>query len=558
MENSLNEKPNNNEIQKNISFQKKGSRRISEVVPIYSQLNKINLKGRPDIENLLINNQESISYNNINILKTDLPNILPGIKQMQIRNNKKMPTGKSVDEKKYINNSRNIDMFNHSLGDDNILDNEKFNTTMQIRGYTSNKITNYNGNDNNLMNISELVWQKSKNMGFVNTSKNKNSRNINNNNYINKNNYLTQIGNTNSFTTKNTNEKLKFTVNKQNIINKIKKPTKIKIEKKNLKYKIPLDFMNNLGNKKKIELNNNRKLNLKQRNINNNRSFSNIKNKNKNIIDYQNKRGNDPNDSKSFIESTLVAFNGLVSKAQEIGQILIDNKEIINDNKDNDLISNQLKNSIEILNVDKKIDKLDKKIKNERKTVEELQKINLDLNNKINLFNENSQQYEYKVKELSDVINQLRLNSSNNVSNNNSNNSNGDNNYSTGGNHNLLMGDSITKFIPCSATKNFLLERKAKRKKIRFGFVESIFMKPDKFQIITNKKPNKTSSYIEDNNFIKKSKKEPKLVFVNMNKNNDNYKNITNEEYQDAAEQMANQLLIESLISLKNEDSDND
>ena len=553
MENSLNENLNNFEIPKNINLKKNWSRRISEVVPVYSQFAEFNLKGKTDLENYLINNQESISYNNINILKNDLPNI-PEIKQMQIRNNKKMSTGKSVGARKYIKDSRNFDLFNHNMGDtNNNLDNEKFNTTMQVRGFSSNKKNKYNGNDNNLMNISELVWQKSKNLGFVNTSKNKNSRNIDNNNYINKNNFLTQIGNSNSFVTKNTNEKLKFTINKNNIINKIKKPTKIKIEKKNLKFKIPLDFMNNLGNKNKIEINNNRKLNIKQRNINNNRSLSNIKNQN--LIDYQNKKGNDPNNSKAFIESTLVAFNGLVSKAQQIGQILIDNKEIINDNKENDLISNQLKNSIEILNVDEKIDKLDKKIKNERKTVEELQKINLDLNNKINLFNENSQQYEYKVKELSDVINQLKLNNSNNVSNNNSNNSNGDNNYNSGGNHNLLMKESINKFIPSNETKNFLLERKPKKKKIKFGFVESIFMKPDKFQIITNKKPNKTNSYKDD---IKKAKKEPKLVFVNMNKNNDNYKSITNEEYQDAAEQMANQLLIESLISLNNEDIDND
>ena len=551
MENSLNENLNNVEIPKNINFKKKWSRRISEVVPVYSQFAELNLKGKTDIENYLINNQESISYNNINILKNDLPNI-PEIKQMQIRNNKKMSTGKSVGERKYIKDSRNFDLFNHKGDTNKNLDNEKFNTTIQVRGFSSNKKNKYNGNDNNFMNISELVWQKSKNLGYVNTSKNKNSRNIDNNNYISKNNFLTQIGNSNSFVTKNTNEKLKFTINKKNIINKIKKPTKIKIEKKNLKYKIPLDFMNNLGNKNKIEINNNRKLNIKQRNINNNRSLSNTKNQN--LIDYQNNKGNDPNNSKAFIESTLVAFNGLVSKAQQIGKILIDNKEIINDNKENDLISNQLKNSIEILNVDEKIDKLDKKIKNERKTVEELQKINLDLNNKINLFNENSQKYEYKVKELSDVINQLKLNNSNNVSNN-SNNSNGDNNYNTGGNHNLLMRESINKFIPSNETKNFLLERKPKKKKIKFGFVESIFMKPDKFQIITNKQPNKTNSYKDD---IKKAKKESKLVFVNMNKNNDNYKSITNEEYQDAAEQMANQLLIESLISLNNEDIDND
>ena len=47
-------------------------------------------------------------------------------------------------------------------------------------------------------------------------------------------------------------------------------------EKKNLKYKIPIEFMNNLDSKKKImldysrELNNKRKINLKQRDINNN------------------------------------------------------------------------------------------------------------------------------------------------------------------------------------------------------------------------------------------------------------------------------------------------
>ena len=310
--------------------------------------------------------------------------------------------------------------------------------------------------------------------------------------------------------------------------------------------------MNNI-NKKKLEYNydretnnnNIRKLNIKQRNINN-RSLSNNK------INHIN---NDVNDSKSFIESTLVAFNGLVSKAQEIGQILIDNKEIIHENKDNNLINNQLKNSIEILNVDKKIDKLDKKIKNEQKTVEELQKINLDLNNKINLFNENSQQYENKVKELVDVINQLKQNNSNNVSNNNSNNSNGET-----ANQNSYIGEQNNKFIPCNTNSNFTLEKKPKRKKIKFGFVESIFMKPDKFQIINNRKPNVYKTDQNDNFYINKTKKENKLVFVNINKNyfnennNSKIKKITSEEYQDAAEQMANHLIIESIMSLENED----
>ena len=543
MDNSINENHNKN----NLQIQKtKKKKRISEVVPIYTQFG---YKKKHDIENLLINNQESISYNNINILKTDLPHIVTNLSQIEVEDNIRIPPNKSVEGKNYIQNSRNI----------NNLDPDKYNTTTQIRRYTQNKKTKYTLYDNNSMNLSQLVWQKSKNMGFVGSSKNKNSRNIDiNNNYIHKNNkhFLTNINNTNnlstSFTTKNNNEKIKFTVNKKNLINTIKKPTKIKIEKKNLKYKIPLDLMNNI-NKKKLEYNydretnnnNIRKLNIKQRNINN-RSLSNNK------INHIN---NDVNDSKSFIESTLVAFNGLVSKAQEIGQILIDNKEIIHENKDNNLINNQLKNSIEILNVDKKIDKLDKKIKNEQKTVEELQKINSDLNNKINLFNENSQQYENKVKELVDVINQLKQNNSNNVSNNNSNNSNGET-----ANQNSYIGEQNNKFIPCNTNSNFTLEKKPKRKKIKFGFVESIFMKPDKFQIINNRKPNVYKTDKKDNFYINKTKKENKLVFVNINKNyfnennNSKIKKITSEEYQDAAEQMANHLIIESIMSLENED----
>ena len=542
MDNSINENHNKN----NLQIQKtKKKKRISEVVPIYTQFG---YKKKHDIENLLINNQESISYNNINILKTDLPHIVTNLSQIEVEDNIRIPPNKSVEGKNYIQNSRNI----------NNLDPDKYNTTTQIRRYTQNKKTKYTLYDNNSMNLSQLVWQKSKNMGFVGSSKNKNSRNIDiNNNYIHKNNkhFLTNINNTNnlstSFTTKNNNEKIKFTVNKKNLINTIKKPTKIKIEKKNLKYKIPLDLMNNI-NKKKLEYNydretnnnNIRKLNIKQRNINN-RSLSNNK------INHIN---NDVNDSKSFIESTLVAFNGLVSKAQEIGQILIDNKEIIHENKENNLINNQLKNSIEILNVDKKIDKLDKKIKNEQKTVEELQKINLDLNNKINLFNENSQQYENKVKELVDVINQLKQNNSNNGSNNNSN-SNGET-----VNQNSYIGEQNNKFIPCNTNSNFTLEKKPKRKKIKFGFVESIFMKPDKFQIINNRKPNVYKTDKNDNFYINKTKKENKLVFVNINKNyfnennNSKIKKITSEEYQDAAEQMANHLIIESIMSLENED----
>jgi hypothetical protein len=328
------------------------------------------------------------------------------------------------------------------------------------------------------------------------------------------------------------------------------------MKKKNLKYKIPIELMNNLNYKKKImlgqskELNNKRKLNIKKRDINNNRSLSNITPiaRNKNIIRYINEKDNDEDESQKYIESTLVAFNGLVSKAQKLGKILIDNKEMINTNKNNDLISDELKNSIEILNVEQKIDKIDKKIKNEHQTVEKLQKINSDLNNKINLFNENSQHYENKVKELTSVINQFKQNNSNG-SNYTSNNSNMDNL-----NKNMSRAESINIYCPSNQQNNFMLEGKPKKKKIKFGFVESIFMKPDKFQINSIKKISL------GNNQITKAKKDPKLIFVNMNKINDDDKclepKINNKEYQDAAEQMANQIIIESILSLEKEDNE--
>ena len=549
MENSLIDKSYKTDLEK--KNRKKGMRRISEVMPIYTQMNKLNLKGKNEIENLLINNQESISYNNINILKSDLPNMLNNFNQIKEGNNIRIPTGKSVDRKNY---SRNFDYFNQSLGDGK-LDIDKFNTTMQLRKISQNKKID---NTSNSPNISQFVWQKSKIMGFVGSSKNKNSRNNDNFDINNKNkrNFLTHINNNiNTFTTKNNNEKLKFTVNKKNILNTIKKPAKIKIEKKNFKYKIPIELMNNLGNKKKVQGDRigetaiNRKLNLKLRN-NNNRSASTSNNK-KNKINYNNSKNyieNNDNNSKSFIESTLLAFNGLVSQAQQIGQILIDNKEIINDNKENELVSNQLKNSIEILNMDKKIDKLDNKIRNEHKTIEELQKINLDLNNKINLFNKNSQQYENKVKELSDVINQLKQNN-NNITNNNSEKSIRDNISSSliNQNHNVPINYSGNKYIPSNQNNSFTLEGIPKKKKMKFGFVERIFMKDDKFQYINNQKP-------KININIDKSNKEQKLIIVNMNKGNEAEDNknkiITKEEYEDAAEQIANQLLIESLFSL--------
>ena len=561
MDNAISNKSTKNELISS-KTKKKKVRRISEVMPIYSQMKKFNIKGQHEIENLLINNQKSISYNNINILKTDLPNIVNNLNPIEERKNIKVSNDKSLQEKKYPN-SRNINS-NYIIGNSKYYDNDKFNTTAKIRNLTYSR-NKYNENDNNsnYMNLSQIVWHKSKNMGFVG-SKNKKTRNNNDNLNMTKNNFLSNSNNMTSSTSKNNYEKIKFTINKKNLMNTIKKPSKIKMEKKNLKYKIPIDLINN-KKKNALELsrdlhNNNRKLHIKQRDINN-RSLSNINEikKNKNIVEYENENEND-DESKSFIESTLVAFNGLVSQAQQIGQILIDNKDIINANKQNDLISNKLKNSIDILNVDSKIDKINQKIKDEHKTVEDLQKINMDLNNKINLFNQNSQQYENKVKELVNIINQLKQN--NNYGTNNNNHNNNDDNLLSGiVKQNLSTGESLNKYVSTSSeNNNFTLERKPKRKKIKFGFVESIFMKPDKFEIINKKKPNENNSYKEENFIKNKKNKEPKLIFVNMNKSKvkDDYKNkiLTNDDYEDAATQMANHLIIESLLSIQDEDNE--
>ena len=372
-------------------------------------------------------------------------------------------------------------------------------------------------------------------------------------------NYLTQ----NNINTSNKNNfnKIKFSLNKKNLMNTIKKPSKINLEKKNLKYKIPIDVINNYNyGKKKIlndvnvegHNNNSRKLNIKQRN---HKSISGISPtiKSKDINENNEKEEININDSKAFIESTLIAFNGLVSQAQELGQILIDNKEMINSNnkservETNDIMENNEDDEDNEVNMKSKLNKLNQEIKNKNKTVEELQKINSDLNNKINLFNENTQQYENKVKELVTVINQIK-NNSNNPSNSISNNSD---NYSNGiiGNNNTIKKDS---------SNNFMLENKPKKKKLKFGFVELIFMKDDKFEMIHKPKPPQYQATKPEFLTINKTRKEPQLVFVNINKNSNNIVNsdgkATNEEYLDAASQMANSIIIESLLSIQNED----
>ena len=491
------------------------------------------------------------SINNINNLRANLPNIITSLTPNERRNNNKRTSmgqkNKSSQGNKTTYISRNFDlsMLGYNNSDNpNFFENEKLNSTFN---FNKNKNNKYNDND---MNLSQILFKKNKNNIYLGNN-NIYSRNIENNSNKRNSNYITQ----NNLNTNNYN-RLKFSLNKKNLMHTIKKPSKINLEKKNLKYKIPLDMINNYNYGKKKILNdiieenhgNNRKLHIKQRN---NKSL----NKDKNIEEQSEKEEMNINDSKSFIESTLIAFNGLVSQAQELGQILLDNKEMINSKNKNQL-NNNLKasniddnNEINDINVKSKLNKLNQEIKNEHKTVEELQKINSDLNNKINLFNENTQQYENKVKELVTVINQIK--NSNTASNSNSNSDNLSN--GVGNNNNNIVkkeGD------------NFMLENKPKKKKMKFGFVETIFMKGDKFEVILKKKPPKYD--ISDTKIltINKTRKEPKLVFVNSNKDEDNKKNekikdkASDEQYLDAASQIANNLIIESLLLLEKEDED--
>ena len=509
------------------------------------------------------------SINNINNYRTNLPNIITSLTPIEKRNYKRIsvaPKNKSNQNIKNTYISRNFDssVLNYHNSDNvYFFENDQLNNTFHLKRFNKIKNNKYNDIDND-MSLSQIISNKNKNNIYLgnNNIYSRNIENISNKNNLNSN-YLTQ--NNISSTTKNNNynNKLKFSLNKKNLMNTIKKPSKINLEKKNLKYKIPIDMINNYNYGK---TGNNRKLNIKQR--------SN-KSANKEIIDCSNidnqnneKEEININNSKEFIKSTLIAFNGLVSQAQELGQILIDNKEMINSNSRNDSNSNKLKNSINNvninnmkniddmndlndindLNIKSKLNKLNQEIKNEHKTVEELQKINSDLNNKINLFNENTQQYENKVKELVTVINQIKNTNNNNASNSNSN----SDNYSNGlGNNNILRKDS---------SNNFMLENKPKKKKMKFGFVETIFMKDDKFEVILKKPPPKYD--IANKEYLTINKNEPKLKFVNVNKN-ENGENkekdknkVTEEEYLDAASQMANQLIIESLLLLENEEED--
>ena len=462
------------------------------LIPTMTKIIKRKKNSNPRIDSKLKKNQLLIDYNktslNINNFRRNLPKIMTSYTPIEKRH-------------KYSNNFKNK--------------NNKENKTYNLsRNFDISLLNNCNSDNNNFLG--------------------------NNNNYDNNNNHYLTRNNINSI---NKNNKIKLDMNKKNLMNKMKHPSKINynINKKNLKYKIPIDMINNFNFKKKQKYNNN---DISNESPKNNRTL-NLRQNNNN--EYTNLHSN-LNKKKEFnIESTLMTYNNLVSQAKELGHILIDNKDLLK-NQNYNLIENEEYTDDYILsnNIDMKseINKLNQEIKNEYKGVQELQKINSELNNKIILFNDNAKQYEKKVDELISVITQVKNNNNNNTSNNSDNISNG------------ISNNNNSNIFRKSSNNNFSIEKVPKKKKIKFGFVELIFMKDDKFEIIQKLPPPKYEKSENKNFFIKKS--EPKLVFVNMNKNDNNGNNIikfkaTNEDYLDAASQIANQIIIESLISLKNE-----
>ena len=176
-------------------------------------------------------------------------------------------------------------------------------------------------------------------------------------------------------------------------------------------------------------------------NINDNLSLTqnnqNIKKMSAYTTTYNNNKSNNNKDLN--LESTFMTFNNLVSQAKELGHILIDNKDLLK-NQNFEFIESEENNELfeaNNINMKSEINKLNQEIKNEHKSVEELQKINSELNDKIILFNNNAKQYEKKVEELINVINQVKNNSNNNSNNNSDNISNGISN-----NNNILRKNS--------------------------------------------------------------------------------------------------------------------
>ena len=118
----------------------------------------------------------------------------------------------------------------------------------------------------------------------------------------------------------------------------------------------------------------------------------------------------------------------------------------------------------------------------------------------------------------------------------------------------------LSKLSPIKVS-NIEIEKKVKKpkkKKIKFTFCETIFLRSEKLEIINKKViPKKDINYKE----IKAEKfdlqkNKTKLKFVNINSDdsivNKNIK-LDRKEYENAASQIANHLIVESLLSLNEE-----
>ena len=515
--------------------------------------------------NLLIDYNNNTSMNITNLRK-NLPNIITSLTPIEKRNKYTKTLMISKNKKNNGNNNKGLSL-SRNFGNNSL---NKYNTENSFKSkiirkkkYQNETFENDYFNDDN--NKEKSVYLNNKNFDYNdNDIINKYIKNDENDSVGDSNLLAKKYNNHNNSRTKNNNlNKIKLEINKKNIIQKIKHPSKININtKKNFKYKLPLDMINNLNkNKKKIN-NGNISTNINNQNSKSQNETEILKSNSKkkghknrlslaptfNINDLAPENKINSNNSKNFIESCLITFNNLVSQAKELGHILIENKEMLK-NKNYDFLDNEesddLNESINNNNNINNIDRLNQEIQNEHKSVEQLQKINNELNNKINLFNDNAKLYENKVNELINVINQIKNNNNINIINNNSN--------SNGNSDNISNGLSNNSILTKNSNNNFTIEKKPKKKKYKFGFVELIFMKDDKFEIIQKKKPPQYEKSENKYFMIDKLKKDPKLVFVNVNKNKNKQK-PNNDDYLDAATQMANHIIIESIQSLNEDD----
>ena len=550
------------------------------------------------IQELFVNNKDNEKNNNYKrTVKTnnydyDLPNINQNLNnnQNEIKNSQKRATTPIFCN--YQNNranAKNIENNNRS-GDNNYLLEDQFNQTFELKpvkftkNISKNKYQNYGDYSGN----KSFDFTNNKNTMIPKIKSKYNSRNKYATNKIpnSKEQFLTQSTNTtpSHLNNKSIGSKKKLNLNKKNVIKSIKKPLKIKCISKNhfsnilIKNKIPVDCNIRNYSKNKIEINEEeilgRKLHLKVRN--DNKKYADK-------IVLNNKSGNyfQENDNNPYV----------LDDGEEINENEIN---IINNKDNNSFIDNSLQvltaQAKELHFINQKINnKLNREMVIEKKAVEEMQEINTE--------------YENKVKELVNVINSLKQanenkknkeNKENIDSKDNKDNKNSKNSYVNNeikNNENIIENtisinindkkdsknskineinekqkrrqEILAKLSPTKVS-NIELEKKIKKpkkKKVKFTFCETIFLRAEKLEVIQKKIiPKKDINYkeVKSDKFELKNK-EPKLKFININSDSnvvDKNVKLDKKEYQFAASQIANHLIIESLLSLNEEKSE--